>query len=146
VRVHVQQRVRVRVRVRVRAWRVRTQFFASLFAPRSHSSVTTDAWPLYAAQCSGVKPFCAHNNNNNNNTMQRARRSTAAGRGADAPSAACGRGGARRRRRCRANAGLVAGGARVRRRARRDRLTPHELAARASKAAAAVQHSTWGRQ
>jgi hypothetical protein len=56
-------------------WRVRTSVFASLFAPRSSSSVTTDAWPQRAAQCSGVLPNCAHN------TRHRARRSTAAGEG-----------------------------------------------------------------
>jgi hypothetical protein len=46
----------------------RTLSFAFLFAPRSSSSDTTDAWPLYAAKCSGVAPFCVR-------PTQRARRS-----------------------------------------------------------------------
>jgi hypothetical protein len=37
----------------------RTLFFASLSAPRSSSSVTTDVWPPSAAHCSGVQPICA---------------------------------------------------------------------------------------
>jgi hypothetical protein len=37
----------------------RTLLFASMSAPRSSSKVTTDAWPQFAARCSGVLSFCA---------------------------------------------------------------------------------------
>jgi hypothetical protein len=53
------------------AWGVRTLSFASVSAPRSSSSVTTDARSPYAARCSGVMPYCAR-------TTHRARRGTAA--------------------------------------------------------------------
>jgi hypothetical protein len=38
----------------------RTQSVVSMSAPRSTSSVTHATWPLRAAECIGVHPFCAH--------------------------------------------------------------------------------------